>query len=108
MLRRPLVSALVSGGLLVALALPALGMQTSLGGTEDFSRDLQVMQTYDRIQAAFPSEGSVEMVVVKAEDVTDPAVVSAIDVLETRAQQRPGLFEGEVSVETSDDRRSRP
>ncbi len=78
-LRRPLVSALVSGGLLVALALPALGMQTSLGGTEDFSRDLQVMQTYDRIQAAFPSEGSAEMVVVKAEDVTDPAVVSAID-----------------------------
>jgi RND superfamily putative drug exporter len=102
-LRRPLVSALVSGGLLVALALPALGMQTSLGGTEDFSRDLQVMQTYDRIQAAFPSEGSAEMVVLKADDVTDPAVVSAIDDLETRAQQRPGLFEGDASVETSDD-----
>ena len=40
-LRRPLVSALVSAGLLVALAVPALGMQTSLGGTEDFSRDLR-------------------------------------------------------------------
>jgi hypothetical protein len=39
-------------------------METSLGGgTEDISRDLQVMQTYDRIQAAFPSEGSMEMVV---------------------------------------------
>ncbi|HZN90608.1 MAG TPA: MMPL family transporter, partial [Thermoleophilaceae bacterium] len=71
-LRRPLLSALVSAGVLVALAVPALGMQTTLGGTEDYSRDLQVMQTYDRIEAAFPSEGSMEMVVVKADDVTDP------------------------------------
>ena len=74
-LRRPLVSALVAASLLVALAVPALGMQTSLGGIEDTSRDLEVMQTYDRIQAAFPSEGSMEMVVVKADDVTSPAVV---------------------------------
>jgi len=102
-LRRPLVSALVSAGLLVALAVPALGMQTSLGGTEDFSRDLQVMQTYDRIQAAFPSEGSAEMVVVKADDVTSTAVVSAIDSLESKAADRPGLFEGEASVEMSSD-----
>ena len=36
-LRRPLLSALVSAGVLVALAVPALGMQTSLGGSEDFS-----------------------------------------------------------------------
>ena len=102
-LRRPLLSALVSAGLLVALAVPALGMQTSLGGTEDFSRDLQVMQTYDRIQAAFPSEGSAEMVVVKADDVTSTAVVSAIDSLESKAADRPGLFEGEASVEMSSD-----
>jgi putative drug exporter of the RND superfamily len=88
---------------LVALAIPALGMQTSLGGTEDFSRDLEVMQTYDRIQAAFPSEGSMEMVVVKADDVTSTEVVSAIDSLETKAQERSGLFEGEATVEVSSD-----
>jgi uncharacterized membrane protein YdfJ with MMPL/SSD domain len=102
-LRRPLVSALVSAGVLVALAVPALGMQTSLGGVEDFSRELGAMQTYDRIQAAFPSEGSSEMVVVKADDVTSPQVVSAINSLETRAQQRTDLFEGEASVEVSSD-----
>ena len=93
-LRRPLVSAVVSAGVLVALAVPALGMETSLGGTEDISRDLQVMQTYDRIQAAFPSEGSMEMVVVKADDVTSPEVVSAIDSLESKAQQRAGPVRG--------------
>jgi RND superfamily putative drug exporter len=103
-LRRPLVSAVVSAGVLVALAAPALGMETSLGGVDDFSRDLEVMQTYDRIQAAFPSEGSMEMVVLKADDVTSPEVVSAIDSLESEAQQRPGLFEGEATIEVSSDR----
>jgi RND superfamily putative drug exporter len=102
-LRRPLLSAVVATAALVALALPALGMQTSLGGTEDTSRELQVMQTYDRIQAAFPSEGSMEMVVVQADDVTSPAVVGAIDSLETQAQARPRLFEGETTVEVSGD-----
>jgi uncharacterized membrane protein YdfJ with MMPL/SSD domain len=102
-LRRPLVAAIVSAAVLVALAVPALGMQTSLGGTEDNSRDMPVMQTYDRIQAAFPSEGSMEMVVVKADDVTSPQVVSAIDSLESQAQQRPGLFEGQATLEISSD-----
>ena len=102
-LRRPLVSALVAGGALVALALPVLGMQTSLGGIDETSRELKVMRTYDRIQAAFPSEGSSEMVVVKAEDVTSTAVLSAIESLDTRAQQRPGLFEGEATVDVSSD-----
>ena len=37
-LRRPLVSAIVSASVLVALAVPALGMETSLGGLEDASR----------------------------------------------------------------------
>jgi uncharacterized membrane protein YdfJ with MMPL/SSD domain len=102
-LRRPLVSALVSAGLLVALAVPALGMETSLGGTDDFSRDLPVMQTHDRIQAAFPSEGSAEMVVVNADDVTSPAVVSAIDSLESKAAERSELFEGRGTLEISSD-----
>ncbi len=78
-------------------------MQTSLGGTEDTSRELEVMQTYDRTQAAFPSEGSMEMVVVKADDVTSSTVVSAIDSLESKAAERPGLFEGQATVEVSSD-----
>ncbi len=102
-LRRPLLSAIVAAGVLIALAIPALGMQTSLGGSEDISRDIPEMQTYDRIQAAFPSEGSMEMVVIKADDVTAPAVISAVDSLEGEAQQRPGLFEGEPTIEVSDD-----
>ena len=78
-------------------------MQTSLGGIEDNSRDLPVMQTYDRIQAAFPSEGSMELVVVKADDVTAPKVVSAIESLEDKAAKRPGLYEGSATLDVSKD-----
>ena len=66
-------------------------------------RELKVMRTYDRIQAAFPSEGSAEMVVVKAEDVTSTAVLSAIESLDTRAQQRPGPLRGRGTVDVSSD-----
>ena len=43
------------------------------------------------------------MVVVKADDVTSPEVVTAINSLEEKAAERPGLFEGEATVELSDD-----
>ena len=103
-LRRPLLSAIVAAGVLVALTIPVLGMETSLGGTDDNSRDIPEMQTYDRVQAAFPSEGSAEMVVIKADDATSPEVASGIKALEAEAAARPALFEGQPSVELSTDK----
>ncbi len=103
-LRRPLLSAIVSAGVLVALTVPVLGMETSLGGTDDTSRDLKVMQTYDRVQAAFPSEGSAEIVVIKADDATSTEVASGIKALESDVTARPALFEGKPSVELSPDK----
>jgi uncharacterized membrane protein YdfJ with MMPL/SSD domain len=100
-LRRPLLSAIVAAGVLVALTVPVLGMQTSLGGTDDTSRDLKVMRTYDRVQAAFPSEGSAEMVVIRADDATSAKVTSGIKALESGVTARPALFEGKPSVEYS-------
>ena len=102
-LRRPLVSAVAVTTLLVALTLPALGMETSLGGIDETPRDIEVLRTYDRIQDAFPSEGSAEMVVVKADDVNAAPVKTAIDALETQAEQRSDLFEGNGTIEVSDD-----
>ena len=43
-LRRPVVSVVLSAGLLVALALPALGMKTVVPGAEAFPKDLQAVQ----------------------------------------------------------------
>jgi uncharacterized membrane protein YdfJ with MMPL/SSD domain len=103
-LRRPLVSAIVATGVLVALTVPVLGIQTSLGGTDSTSRDLEVMRTYDRINAAFPSEGGSEIVVIKADDASSARVVSGIEALEAETAARPALFEGKPSVELSADK----
>src|SRR5215207_10033384 len=43
-LKRPLISALLAGGLLVALAIPALSMHTVNPGVAGLPRDLEVMQ----------------------------------------------------------------
>ena len=57
-LRHPLRYALVSAGLLVALALPALGMHTAEAGDESLPQDLAVVQTINHVKDAFPSAGS--------------------------------------------------
>jgi uncharacterized membrane protein YdfJ with MMPL/SSD domain len=103
-LRRPLASAVLATGLLIALALPTLGIETSLGGTDSSSRELEVMRTYDRINAAFPSEGGSEIVVIKADDATSSKVVSGIEKLQAETAAKPALFEGKPTVELSSDK----
>jgi RND superfamily putative drug exporter len=84
-LRRPLVSVILAGGLLVALSIPALGMQFKNPGVDGYSRSLPIMQTYDRIQAAFPGGAVPAVVAVKAKDVTTPQVQSALKRLHDEA-----------------------
>ena len=103
-LRRPLLSALVSGGLLVALALPTLAMQTSVPGVDGLPQDLPVVQTYNRIQEAFPGESIPANVVVKADDVTTGATAAAIDALQADAAEQSELFEPGATVEVSPDK----
>jgi uncharacterized membrane protein YdfJ with MMPL/SSD domain len=90
-LRRPLAAALLAGALLVALAVPAFSMKTELPGLDSFSRNLPVMRTYDRIQAAFPGKEIPADVVVEARDVTSPRVKAAIGELEHQALQSKHL-----------------
>ena len=85
-MRRPLLSVLLAGGLLVALSIPALGMTTTQTGTDDLPRDLAVIQTYDRFTAAFPDKMNVNEVVVKAENVRGGEVAAGIDRLVASAQ----------------------
>ena len=54
-LKRPLVSTLIAGGLLVALCVPALGIQFKEPGYDGYSRSQPVIQTYDRLEAASPA-----------------------------------------------------
>ena len=77
-LRRPLVSAVIAGGLLIALAIPSLRLNTVDSGIEGIPTDLPIMQTYERMQEAFPGGQIPLEAVVQADDVTDPDVVAAI------------------------------
>jgi uncharacterized membrane protein YdfJ with MMPL/SSD domain len=84
-LKRPLVSAILAGGLLVALTVPAFGMQFKEPGTEGMSRSEPIVQTLDRVDAAFPGGSVPANVVVKADDVTAPEVQTAIQELHDQA-----------------------
>jgi uncharacterized membrane protein YdfJ with MMPL/SSD domain len=84
-LKRPLLSAILAGGLLVALSIPALGMQLKEPGTEGMSRSEPIMQTLDRIDAAFPGGSVPATTVIKAKDVTTPEVKAAIADLQEQA-----------------------
>jgi uncharacterized membrane protein YdfJ with MMPL/SSD domain len=103
-LARPLVSALASAALLVALALPALGMKTELTGVNDLPRSIAIMQTYDRIQAEFPGGPLPAIVAVEADDVTAPPVRDALRDLRTQALAT-GLMSDPVEVQVSPNRR---
>jgi RND superfamily putative drug exporter len=84
-LKRPLVSAVLAGGLLVALCIPALGLQFQEPGFDGYSRSQPVIQTYDRVQDAFPGGAVPAMTVIKAADVTAAPVQQAIVALHDQA-----------------------
>ncbi|MGZ4388890.1 MAG: MMPL family transporter [Gaiellaceae bacterium] len=84
-LRRPLLSAVLAGGALVALALPTLTLHTQLPSFTDLPKSLPIVATYDRIQAAFPGSQVPANVVVKAADVRAPEVQRAVSRLKAEA-----------------------
>jgi uncharacterized membrane protein YdfJ with MMPL/SSD domain len=73
-LRRPAVSAIAATAFLLVLAAPVLDMKTALTGAADLPRSVEIMKTYDRIQATFPGGPLPAVVAVQADDVTAPAV----------------------------------
>ena len=102
-LRRPLLSAVLSGGLVVALALPALQLRIATPRPEaQFPKSLDIVKTYDRMQASFPGTALPANVVVKAPDVNAPAVRAAIEQLTQRARESAQMGEP-ITVEINAD-----
>ncbi|EST33103.1 hypothetical protein N566_19660 [Streptomycetaceae bacterium MP113-05] len=68
-------AAAVAGVLaMLVLAYPALDMKLKMPGDEELPRDYAIMQTYDRVVEAFPSEGTAHAVVVEATESRAPEV----------------------------------
>ncbi len=102
-MRRPAVAAVLSGGALVALAVPALTLHTQLPSFTDLPKSLPIVRTYESIQRAFPGAQSPAKVVVAARDVTAPRVQQAIGDLKQRALASGQMFEP-ISTEVNSDR----
>ncbi|MER6732294.1 MMPL family transporter [Streptomyces puniciscabiei] len=78
-LARPLVSVVVAAGALLAVAAPALGMKTQqLTLDQEFGKSLPIVQTYNRVNDAFPGGSEPAQVVVKAKDINAPEVRQAL------------------------------
>ena len=82
-LRHPVVSVVLAGGLLVALAVPAYQLHTAQPSIDTYPQKFLV--TYNRLKAAFPGTEIGAQVVVKAPNVETPAVQEAIGQLKWRA-----------------------
>src|SRR4051794_14604976 len=102
-LKRPVIAVMVAGGLLVALTIPAFSMHTMNPGIAGLPRNIEVMQTYDKIQAAFPGGPVPAVTVVKAADVTSPGVTKAIADL-MRQALAPGELMEPSHIEISPDK----
>jgi uncharacterized membrane protein YdfJ with MMPL/SSD domain len=90
-LQRPVVSAVVSGGVLLALAIPAFGLHTADPGLQGLPHKLPIVRTLDRIQTAFPGGPTPAQVVVSGKNVDSRQTEQAIAAL-----RREGLASGQI------------
>ncbi len=92
-LRRPVLSAILAGGLMLLLAAPALQLHIATPGPDTFPKALTVVKTYDRLQQEFPGTALPATVVVQAPNVDAPSVRTAIRRFEQRAVASGRAFE---------------
>ncbi|GAA1982892.1 MMPL family transporter [Kitasatospora viridis] len=97
-LRRPLAATVLATGALLALAAPLLTMHTAnLTFQQLLPKGNALVQTSERIQAAFPGAPAPAGVVVKATDIESPAMQQAITDFKARALAS-GRMHGPIEV----------
>ncbi|BET46896.1 MMPL family transporter [Streptomyces tendae] len=102
-LARPTLAAVVAVGALLAVAAPALGMKTqNLTLDQEFGDSLPIVQTYNRVNEAFPGGSDPAEVVVKADDINAPEVRAALADFRERAISS-GASLGPVDVTMHDE-----
>ncbi len=75
-------------GLLV-LAIPAFSLHTANAGVSGLPKDMPIVHTFDRIQAAFPGGVEPAEVAISAADVKAPPVAHAVKQLREEIARRP-------------------
>ncbi|MPY58138.1 MMPL family transporter [Streptomyces spongiae] len=101
-LAKPVVSVVVATGALLAITAPALGMKTQqLTLDQEFGDSLPIVQTYNRLNDAFPGGSEPAEVVVRAKDINAPEVKSALADFRDRAISS-GASRGPVEIKLHD------
>ncbi len=83
-LRRPVVSAVAATAVLLALAAPALTLNTAKSGLDALPASLKELQSYNKVNDAFPG-GATPAIVAIAGNASDPELKAAIAELRTQA-----------------------
>jgi uncharacterized membrane protein YdfJ with MMPL/SSD domain len=96
-LRRPVVSLLAAGGLLVVLAIPAFSLHTANPSTQSLPQNLSTIKTYNKIQEVFPGGGIPNVVAVSGRPLASPPVRRGIARLISRAEASP-LFKQPITT----------
>ncbi|MFJ1809361.1 MULTISPECIES: MMPL family transporter [unclassified Streptomyces] len=101
-LARPGVSLVVAAGVLLAIAAPAVGMKTqNLTLDQEFGDSLPIVQTYNRVNDAFPGGSEPAEVIVKAADINSTEVKTALAEFKERAVAS-GASRGPVEIKLHD------
>jgi uncharacterized membrane protein YdfJ with MMPL/SSD domain len=101
-LKRPLVSAIAAAGVLVVLAIPVLHIHTADSGVEGLPRSIEAVQTYDRMQAAFPGEQFTADLVLEGDNLDKGQIQAAAQELRQIARDSD-QFNEPITTETSPD-----
>ena len=102
-MRRPVVSLVIGGGILVLLAAPGFTMQRGESGISGLPEDLGTRRGYEILAAEFSAGMTSPILVVVDGDLADPRVAAAVEKLKTAA-----LADGRFSLtgfESSEDGR---
>ena len=83
-LRRPVVSAVAATAVLLALAAPALSLNTAKSGLDALPASLKELQSYNKVNDAFPG-GATPAIVAIAGNASDPELKAAIAELRKQA-----------------------
>src|SRR4051812_5013293 len=101
-MRHPAVSIVLAGGLLIALAIPALQMKVVTSGIRQLPQDIPIIVTYDKVKAVFPTEGVTATVVVEADDVRSGAVAAGITALRSEVKDSKAFLPGTEVIYSKD------
>jgi RND superfamily putative drug exporter len=105
-LKYPAVTLIASTGAMVALALPALDMTLRSASVDTLPKSIPAVAAYERLTAAFPSEGASHLITVKAPAERSGEVRAALTELLGRAGSNPLFAPDErTEVRTSTDGR---